>query len=329
MELHLASAAELQANAFYLTQEELLRRPLELGIAIDPENPAEIDDAIEVSLNPDGTYRVAIHVSDAGLLSDYDDIFLGAKAMGWTKYAEPPIQATTELMIPGVVSIDQLGLNSNHYNLGAPAVTIRFDFDPILRRTGNLDIYKSRVLCTSTSYEEFAQLMVSGDERALMVKHVATLINQDVDTPADFSESGSAKSAVGELMVAANRLIAEEMRKHGVPWLYRNHRQVVPTSMRDLEPSNISATIEDLLDAMGRARYSTDPQRHEGLNLLPYCHFTSPLRRFADLVNHITLHALLSGKPLPFSQHELDGYANELTLLSARAIGVVSLQHAA
>ena len=81
-----------------------------------------------------------------------------------------------------------------------------------------------------------------------------------------------------ELMTGANRLIAEEVRKHDIPWLYRNHRQRVSGRLKDFDITEVTPAIYTLLDAMGRGRYSPNPERHEGLSLMPYTHFTSPLR---------------------------------------------------
>lgn len=319
----MALAAELQASAFYLPKDELLRRPEEWGIAIDPENPAEIDDAISVDLCEDNSYRVAIHVSDAGLLMNSAGVVRQAREKGWTRYGE---SGDNDLMIPREISIEQIGLDSNHFDLGAPAITIAFNFDPALRRVGNLDIFKSRVACESIQYVDFHKRLRSKDERSMRIKTVAKLINQDVDTPSSFYGLGAAKDTVGELMIAANRLIADEMRKHGIPWLYRNHTQRTPSSLRDFDISRAKESVSDLLEAMGRANYSSTPGRHEGLNLMPYCHFTSPLRRFADLANHLTLHALLSGKQLPYTQSELDAIADELTIKTAHEIGKQTLR---
>lgn len=324
----MALPAKAQASAFYLPKDELLRRPEEWGVAIDPVDPAEIDDAVSVDWNEDGSYRVAIHVSDAGILMNATSVIQAARDKGWTRYSDPGGAQTTDLMIPADISLKQIGLDSNHFGLGAPAVTVAFSFDPVLRRVGNLDIFKSRVVCDQISYTDFHRRLRNNNQRASRIKAAAMQINQDIDTPSDFYGLGAAKDTVGELMVAANRLIADEMRKHGIPWLYRNHNQRVPSNLRDFDVSSIDQTIDDLLDTMGRARYSSIPSRHEGLNLMPYCHFTSPLRRFADLVNHLTLHALLSGKPLPYNQAELEVIADELTMKTAHELGILTLRAA-
>ena len=50
-----------------------------------------------------------------------------------------------------------------------------------------------------------------------------------------------------------------------------------------------------LLRAMQKARYSAENQGHFGLAAPYYCHFTSPIRRYPDLMVHRVLSHLLAG----------------------------------
>lgn len=61
-----------------------------------------------------------------------------------------------------------------------------------------------------------------------------------------------------------------------------------------------------------RARYGSENKGHFGLNLPCYTHWTSPIRRYADLVNHRILHAWLDGSDSPYDTEELEEIASHL-----------------
>jgi exoribonuclease R len=72
-----------------------------------------------------------------------------------------------------------------------------------------------------------------------------------------------------------------------------------------------------LLKKMARAEYSVDKRGHFGLGLTDYVHFTSPMRRYADIVTHM----ILAGAA--FSRASLEV---EVALINRRATFVRSLQ---
>ena len=64
--------------------------------------------------------------------------------------------------------------------------------------------------------------------------------------------------------------------------------------IREHDDAQILTTA--LLRAMMRARYATQPMGHFGLAKSDYCHFTSPIRRYADLLVHRGFDRLVFGK---------------------------------
>lgn len=128
------------------------------------------------------------------------------------------------------------------------------------------------------------------------------------------SSGDAAHSLVEELMLAANESVARLLRERLAPAVYRVHEEPDPAKLHEfsctLRSYGINAGILStraelcrvleqlqghrdeqtlttaLLRAMMRARYSPKPLGHYGLGKGDYCHFTSPIRRYADLVVH-------------------------------------------
>jgi ribonuclease R len=130
-------------------------------------------------------------------------------------------------------------------------------------------------------------------------------------------ENDESHQLIEEFMLAANEAVARELKKRAIPTVYRVHenpdaeklaeyREFVLTfnyRVGDLthraELQRLLALIHGkpeeqalkvaLLKSLKRARYSARPLGHYGLAKANYLHFTSPIRRYADLVAHRVL----------------------------------------
>ena len=127
------------------------------------------------------------------------------------------------------------------------------------------------------------------------------------------SDEARAHLIVQEFMILVNRTISALCAKAGVGLIYRNH-----TEISREEPDIADDETEDgEARKNGRAFLSPVPEGHAGLNLPAYAWFTSPVRRYADLVNHRILLSILDGYESPYSRQELDSIARELNDLDA------------
>lgn len=137
------------------------------------------------------------------------------------------------------------------------------------------------------------------------------------------AQIGTANQLIEEWMLMANQTVALHLRKNDLPGVYRVHESPDPAKLSSAEmvfaalgyPKLRSASSQDLaallkraegkpeeatvhtllLRSMAKARYSERPLGHYGLDMEDYCHFTSPIRRYPDLVVHRILKESLQG----------------------------------
>ncbi|HEY8241728.1 MAG TPA: ribonuclease R [Kiritimatiellia bacterium] len=146
--------------------------------------------------------------------------------------------------------------------------------------------------------------------------------------------SDDAYHLIEEFMLLANCAVAEILHGRECPALYRIHpppseeqwAQIV-ADLQNLGIREAPETREDLnriagslsgtpleyagnlaiLRNLKRASYSNELEEHFGLAFEKYAHFTSPIRRYPDLIVHRQLKAVEANRPRPYSEEDLAG----------------------
>jgi ribonuclease R len=149
-----------------------------------------------------------------------------------------------------------------------------------------------------------------------------------------------AHKLIEEFMLLANRAVATyvfKSRKGGEKntFVYRTHDFPDPEKVADfakfaeqfghkvkVDENSVSRSLNHLMDeiegkpeqnvlqslavrAMAKAKYTTEPKGHFGLAFEHYTHFTSPIRRYPDMMVHRLLqHYLDQGKPVSKTEYE-------------------------
>jgi len=147
---------------------------------------------------------------------------------------------------------------------------------------------------------------------------------------------------IEEFMIAANEAVARFLSERAAPAVYRIHEPPEKEKLRDLEKlldtflvphkGNMKdiKTLRSVLDAvkdreyeflinrvllrtMKQARYSPANKGHFGLASDRYLHFTSPIRRYPDLICHRALKSALNGETAYKTGKELDALSVHLS----------------
>lgn len=154
------------------------------------------------------------------------------------------------------------------------------------------------------------------------------------------SQRNVAHGIIEEFMIAANAAAAEYVFRSGWPSIYRVHEPPDTASLKELSIAlkklgytlpvgrrlkalDIQRVIHEskgtpqqlavntmLLRSLKRAVYSTSSRGHFGLALEHYTHFTSPIRRYPDLVVHRIIDSLIKRRREPYDEESLEWIAN-------------------
>ena len=152
---------------------------------------------------------------------------------------------------------------------------------------------------------------------------------------------------IEECMLAANQAVIRKIRAAGFPAPYRIHQPPSPekwarmatelhalgiraTPTRAADLNRLARRVAGLPEAhmvtlamlrnMPRAIYSAEDQPHFGLGFDCYAHFTSPIRRYPDLVLHRILLAVAAGRATPpYSTAEIADLARHCSTTEAQS----------
>lgn len=133
---------------------------------------------------------------------------------------------------------------------------------------------------------------------------------------------GESERLIESFMLRANETVAKHLFESKQPAVYRVHEKPsmekteslramlspLGYSVRDAGGSSLQKVLDDargkpeaaavsmmILRSMMKARYDVENLGHFGIAAPYYCHFTSPIRRYPDLMVHRCLHAMLAG----------------------------------
>lgn len=188
-----------------------------------------------------------------------------------------------------------------------------------------IDIYPM-ILDASELAKKIRAIRVKGGALDFDVPEYKVLLDEK-GKPISFElrERDEAELLIEDFMLKANEVVAYHMNISNLPCVYRIHENPdqeklrntlsfieklgynIPKTKDEIKPSQLQKLMNDvknentdyfvvnqmMLRSMMKAKYSEECIGHYGLALRYYCHFTSPIRRYPDLMTHRLIKKLL------------------------------------
>ncbi|MBR5332771.1 MAG: ribonuclease R [Muribaculaceae bacterium] len=319
---------------------------------IDPRDAKDFDDALSLTVLPNGNYEIGVHIADV------------------THYVKPGsiIDREAESRATSVYLVDRVvpmlpehlcnGICSLRPNEEKLAFSCIFEMD------NNAKVIKYKIARTVIesnrrfTYEEAQEIIETGvgeySEEILTLDCLAKILRKeryengsvefdrcevrfDIDEIGHpvgvfFKESKDANKLIEEFMLLANKTVAREIgcvsrKKRAKAFVYRVHEDPDPEKLAELAKQSrvfgykikdtgsardVNRSINRMLNelkgkgeenflstlairSMAKAIYTTVNVGHYGLGFEYYTHFTSPIRRYPDMIVHRLLDKYLNG----------------------------------
>lgn len=325
-----------------------------LTFTIDPADAKDFDDAISIRPLGKDMYEIGVHIADVSYyVTPESDLDVEAYKRATSVYLPDRVNP----MLPEKISNELCSLRPHED---------KFTFSAIFQMNSKGDVkqyWLGKTVIHSDhrfAYEDVQEIIETQkglhQNEILLLNEISQKLrkkrfskgainfsSQEVRFKLDekgkpigilVKESKASHQLIEELMLLANRTVAENVskvliNKKPIPFPYRIHDRPDEEKLRPFmafakkyghsfdisTPENIAASFNQMLaDAQGKpeqhvleqlgirtmakAVYTTENIGHYGLAFEYYCHFTSPIRRYPDVLVHRVLESIIEGKPI-------------------------------
>ena len=293
---------------------------------IDPITSVDFDDAISVDLK---TQTVYVHIVDIAhaALTEREEATLRSQCLTvylaneWTEHLLDPDNASDTLsLVTGLprsvitVAMNVVDGNIVAYEIYRSTIVVkrRYNYEEVA------DLLDKQVACPAIRW-----LADLSSARSALVTYNLTLpsirctMNPSTGLPVSLvseATNDDAHSLVATAMIMANLVVSQHLAKAGLTLPNRFHETLrgIPVA----ETAGIANPVVEsfvLVKKFARAKYSVDERGHFGLGLTDYVHFTSPMRRYADVL----VHRLLAGVRYAALEVEVEAMNRQSTAMRA------------
>ena len=291
---------------------------------IDPADAQDFDDAISVRREGDD-YRLWVHIADVThYVQPGTAMWDEALERGNTVY----LPGYTMHMLPPVLAETVCSLVPNEDRL-AHTVEMKIDGETLSNESIDIYksvVHSDERLTYSEAEDRLDDPEADLHDELTLVHELADQLHEQ--RKADGSlvlnpRRDRAHTIIEECMLKANKAVTHELQwVRGLEAMFRVHPQPTPDewdeALREIQDLDgvsvpgdswddprkaVNATLEEapgrqldqiqwaVMKVMPRAKYMSDPfGGHHALNFEIYGHFTSPIRRLSDLINHWIIH---------------------------------------
>ncbi len=272
------------------------------AITIDDASTKDMDDALSLEQTQDG-WELGVHITDvSSAILPETHLDREARHRATSVYCADQ----TINMLPDELSEQKLSLRQN---------TVRPCLSVVLSLSKSLEIVRSEIVpsfvrvAQRLSYDDVDRMLEEGDPTLLTLHDIAAAceesrirngavrVHKREAVPfkepdgsirlLEIDEDSPARVLVSEMMVLANRLMAEYAAAHNIPVLFRGQERPddAPPAQERRQQETPEGPAKDF-SARSKLKKSTvtfEPQHHSGLGLDAYIQATSPIRRYLDL----------------------------------------------
>ena len=332
-----------------------------LIFTIDGIDAKDLDDAIEVHKNNDGTYHLGVHIADVShYVAKYSVIDKEAFKRGTSIYLTDYVIP----MLPHALSNGICSLNPDVERLAMSCEMTINDKGEVIDYDIHESVIKSKYRLNYDDVNAFfkgehkypaelAKMLKEGLELSHILRAYkkkrgcldldvseAKIIVDGNGKPLDVVLRGrdEGEMLIEDFMIAANETVASHIYWQNLPFVYRVHDKPKQAKFNDfchlieplgykikgerngvhpLELQSLLERVKDkaihdvisnlMLRSLAKAVYQSENIGHFGLASDCYTHFTSPIRRYPDLMVHRLLKMYASSKP-----HKLDELRDDI-----------------
>lgn len=252
---------------------------------VDPVHSKDFDDAVSIDPSNNNIY---IHIVDAHNQikpNSYED--LNAFKHAFTLY----LAEYNQNMLPKYLAEYELSLVKGYPR---KTITLEFNIDPISQKILKYNIYKSIIdIKNRYNYKEFDEVLKNipflmnfynkWKTSTLNIPHLKLDIDENGDLYNYFLEENTDDShkMIETLMILTNLTISKHVK---IPQRYHSKIETELTLNTYTGNQMIDAILT--IKKYRPAIYDSENEGHFGLGLTTYTHFTSPIRRYFDIIIH-------------------------------------------